>query len=305
MLGPRALATIAFLTGKFNLSKRDVEELFCDYFGLPICLGTVCNAEQVVSDALKSPCEEVVAAIKNEPVVHADETGHRVAGKRAWMWLALSLTMAVFFARASRGKKVALEILGENFGGILISDRYRGYLWVRRRQFCWAHLCRDFQKLVDFGGEAALFASPILDYITEMFTLWHKFKDGEISRVQLQEQVKPICAEIERRLEMGKTVLLAEALCESLCLLKSALWMFIHHEGVEPTNNDAERTIRQYVIWRKTSFGTQGERGNQFVERILTAVGTCKRQNRRAFKYLAEAVTAHLHGTAAPSLLPA
>ncbi|MEI6790609.1 MAG: transposase, partial [Myxococcaceae bacterium] len=220
------------------------------------------------------------------------------------IWLVLSVTMAVFFARASQSKKVAFEILGENFGGILISDRYPGYLWVRRRQFCWAHLCRDFQKLVDFGGEAALFANPILDYITEMFTLWHKFKDGEISRVQLQEQVKPICDEIERRLESGKKVLLAEALCKNLCLLKSPLWMFIHHEGVEPTNNDAERTVKQYVIWRKTSFGTQGERGNQFVERILTAVGTCKRQNRRVFDYLTEAVAAHFHQRPAPSLLP-
>lgn len=304
MLGPRALATIAYLTGKFNLSKRDVEELFCDYFSLPISLGSVCNAEQVVSDALKSPYEEVVAAIKNEPVVHADETGHRIAGKRAWIWLALSLTMAVFFARASRSKKVALEILGENFGGILVSDRYPGYLWVQRRQFCWAHLCRDFQKLVDYGGQAAVFSNPILDYMTEMFTLWHKFKDGEITRVQLQEQVKPICDEVEQRLEAGKTVLLAEALCHNLCLKKSALWMFIHHAGVEPTNNDAERTVRQYVIWRKTSFGTQGERGNQFVERILTAVGTCKRQNRNVLEYLVEAVTARLNGIAAPSLLP-
>lgn len=305
MLGPRALATIAFLTGKFNLSKRDVEELFSDYFNLPICLGTVCNAEQVVSEALKGPYEEVVAAIKEEPVVHADETGHRIAGKRAWIWLALSLTMAVFFARASRSKKVALEILGENFGGILVSDRYPGYLWVERRQFCWAHLCRDFQKLVDYGGQAAVFANPILDYVTEIFTLWHKFKDGEITRVQLQEQVKPICDEVEQRLEVGRTVLLAEALCHNLCLKKSALWMFIDHEGVEPTNNDAERTVRQYVIWRKTSFGTQGEKGNQFVERILTAVGTCKRQNRWVFEYLTDAVTAHLHGIAAPSLLAA
>jgi transposase len=305
MLGPRALATIAFLTGKFSLSKRDIEELFCDYFGLPISLGTVCNAEQIVADALKGPYEEVVAAIKNEPVVHADETSHKIAGKRGWIWLALSLTMAVFFARASRSKKVALEILGENFGGILVSDRYPGYLWVQRRQFCWAHLCRDFQKLVDFGGAAALFASPILDYITEMFVLWHKFKDGEITRAELQEQIKPLCDAMEQRLEAGKTVLLAEALCENLCKRKSALWMFIHHEQVEPTNNEAERTVRQYVIWRKTSFGTQGERGNRFVERILTAVGTCKRQNLKVFEYLTEAVTAHLQGVAVPSLIHA
>ena len=305
ILGARALATIALLTGKFNLSKRDVEELFCDYFGLSICVGTVCNAEQQVSDALKIPYEEVVVAIKDEPVVNIDETGHRVAGKRAWMWMALSLTISVFFARASRSKKVALEILGENFAGILGSDRYNAYLWFKRRQLCWAHLIRDFNKLADVGGLAAAFANPVLDYIKEMFVVWYKFRNGEITRLQLQEEMKPICDEIERRLDAGKTVPMADVLCRSLCELKPALWMFIHHERVEPTNNDAERTVRQYVIWRKTSFGTQGKRGNEFVERILTTVGTCKRQQRKIFEYLTQAVSAHLHGTTAPSLLPA
>lgn len=305
ILGTRALATIALLTGKFNLSKRDVEELFCDYFGLSICVGTVCNAEQQVSDALKGPYEEVVAAIKEEPVVHADETGHKIAGKRAWMWVALSLTIAVFFARPARSKKVALEILGENFAGILVSDRYNAYLWVKRRQLCWAHLIRDFNKLVDAGGLAAAFANPVLEHITKMFVLWYQFRDGEITRLQLQEQMKPICDEIERHLEAGKAVPMADVLCRSLCELKPALWMFIHHERVEPTNNDAERTVRQYVIWRKTSFGTQGNRGNEFVERILTTVGTCKRQNRKVFEYLTQAVSAHLYGTTGPSLMPA
>jgi transposase len=303
VLGARALATVAYLTGKFHLSKREVEELFSDYFNLPICVGTVCNAEQQVSEALKSPYEEAVTAIKHEAVVHADETSHKVAGKRAWMWIALSLGLAVFFARASRSKKVAMEILGDTFSGILVSDRYPAYLWVTRRQFCWAHLIRDFTKLVDAGGSAAEFADPVLDFINQMFSLWHKFKDKELTRSELQEAMKPIRNEIEKRLEAGKSELLASALCHSLCSMKSALWAFIDNEDVEPTNNDAERTVRSYVIWRKSSFGTQGSKGNAFVERILTTVATCKRQNRCIFEYLVEAVSAHLHGIPAPSLL--
>jgi transposase len=303
MLGPNALATIGLLTGKFHLSKRDVEEFFSDYFGLPICVGSVSNAEQQVSEALKSPYEEVAMKVKAEAVVAGDETSHKVAGKRAWIWVLLSSTVAVFYARASRSKKVALEILGENFSGILISDRYPAYLWVSHRQLCWAHLIRDFNKLVDAKGLAAEFANPVLEYIKQMFSLWHQFKRGEISRLQLQEQTRPICAEIERRLELGKTVPLAEALCKSLSDLKTSLWTFIQHEGVEPTNNEAERTVRQWVIWRKTSFGTQTQKGNEFVERILTAVATCKRQNRSFYQYLTDAMTAHLRGEPAPSFL--
>jgi transposase len=303
ILGPNAQATIALLTGKYHLSKRDVQELFSDYFGLSICVGTVCNAEQQVSAALEKPYEELVAEVKEEAVVAADETGHKVAGKRAWVWLALSSMYAVFFARASRSKKVAQEILGLCFSGILISDRYNGYTWVSRRQLCWAHLIRDLNKLADAGGLAAQFACPVLIYVQKMFSVWHRFRAGEIDRDQLKTEMQPIRTNIENRLEQGQTVPLAETLCKSLCQLKAALWQFIDCEGVEPTNNDAERIVRQYVIWRKTSFGTQGEKGNQFVERILTAVGTCKRQNRGVFDYLSKLMTARLQGLPAPSLL--
>jgi transposase len=303
-LGPNALATIGLLTGKYHLSKRDVVEFFDDYFNLKICASTVCSAEQQVSDALESPYVEAAAAIKEEPVVNADETSHLVAGCRAWMWIAATATFSVFYAMASRSKKVAQEILGINFSGILISDRYSAYQWVANRQVCWAHLIRDFNKLVDAGGLAKEFADPVLAYVKEMFSIWHRFKDGKIDRHKLQEEMKPVCNEIEQHLEDGQTIPIAGPLCKNLCKLKPALWAFIHNEGVEPTNNDAERTVRQYVIWRKTSFGTQGEKGNKFVERILTVVGTCKRQNRVVFDYLSEAIAAHMHRMPAPSLLP-
>lgn len=303
MLGPNALATIGLLTGKFHLSKRDVQELFFDYFSLDISLGTVSNAEQQVSASIKQPYDELAQSIKSEKVVAMDETGHKIAGKLGYMWVALTGLIAVFFARNSRKKSVAQEILGEKFSGTLISDRYQGYLWVTNRQLCWAHLIRNIQELEDAGGEAKDFATPVLDFIKEMFCLWHQYRDEEISRIELQEQSKPIRERIEEALHLGQQILLPGALCRSLCNLKSALWTFIELENVEPTNNDSERAIRQYVVWRKTSFGTQTSKGNEFVERILTVVATCKKQKRRAFKYLAEATAAHLTKKDAPSLL--
>ena len=304
MLGPNALATIGLLTGKFHLSKRDVQELFSDYFSLDISLGTVSNAEQQVSASIKKSYEELARSIKSEEVVGMDETGHKIAGKLGYMWVALTGFIAVFFARDSRKKSVAQEILGEKFSGTLISDRYQGYLWVTNRQLCWAHLIRNFQELEDAGGEAKDFATPVLDFIKEMFCLWHQYRDQEISRIELQEQSKPIREKIEEALYHGQQILLPGALCRSLCNLKSSLWTFIELENVEPTNNDSERAIRQYVVWRKTSFGTQTSKGNEFVERILTVVATCKKQKRRVFEYLATATAAHLTKKDSPSLLP-
>lgn len=305
MLGPRALAMIAMLSGKFKQSKRDIEELLATFFGLFICVGTVCNAEQQVSEALAVPHQELAAAVQQEPILNADETGHKVAGKRAWMWVALSAAFVVFYARLSRSKKVAQEILGANFSGVLISDRYNAYLWVEKRQLCWAHLIRDFTKLKESTGPSSIVANQILDYVTKMFVLWHGFQDGELTRTELQEDMLSIRFQITALLEQGRDMPIAGKLCKDLLIKHmDSLWRFVDSEGIEPTNNNAERTVRQYVIWRKTSFGTQGEHGNRFIERILTAIGTCQRQNRNVLDYLIEAVTARLHNLPAPSLLP-
>jgi hypothetical protein len=305
MLGPRAFAMIGMLSGKFKQSKRDTQELLETFFGLSVCVGTVCNAEQQVSEALALPHQELARAIQKEPVVHSDETGHNVASKRAWMWIALCKAYAVFFARAHRSKVVAQEILGSEFSGVLVSDRYNAYGSFRQRQLCWAHLVRDWVKIKEGTGESSELATKMLDYIAQMFVLWHGFKDGELTRVELQEDMEPIRHQMQTLMRKGLAMPIAGKLCKELLFKHiDSLWRFVESEGVEPTNNDAERTVRQYVIWRKTSFGTQGERGNRFVERIQTAVATCKRQNRSTLDYLVDAVTAYLHQLPAPSLLP-
>ena len=305
MLGPRALATVSCLTGRFQQSKRDAAEFFCDLFNLSISLGSVCNAEQQMSGALKTPHEELAAAIPKEPVVGMDETGHSIAGKRAWMWVAVCAMFAVFFARSSRKKTVAQEILGLDFSGVLVSDRYPGYAWYKGpRQFCWAHLIRDLVKYKESIGGSSIFANKVLNYVKAMFVLWQGFKAGEITHREVQESMFEIRFEVETLLKEGQELPLAGNFCKQLYELRAALWVFIDVPGVEPTNNDAERTVRTYVIWRKTSFGTQTDRGNEYVERILTVVATRKRQGLKVYEYLVQAMTAHLRGETAPSLLP-
>lgn len=305
ILGPNALALISILTGQYHLSKRDVEEIMLDCFGLPVSLGSVCNAEQVVAEALEQPVLEASEAIRHESVVGADETGHPVSGKCSWMWIALCSKLAVFFARSSRSKTVAEEILGKEFAGILVSDRYGAYKWVGRRQFCWAHLIRDFKKHQETKGPSQRLADEILRNVKKMFILWHRHREGLIDRIGLQQQMLPFRFIIEALLKKGHDLTAIGSLCRALYRDREFLWMFIRHENVEPTNNHAERTLRQCVIWRKTSFGTQSENGNRFVERILTTVSSCKLQGRKPFEYIRQVVEAHFHGQPAPSLVPA
>jgi transposase len=308
MLGPRAMATVSALSGKYHLSKRNIEEILSDLFGMNICLGTVSNTEARVSEVLSAPVEEAKGFVKEQGVVHADETGHKMAGKKAWMWVAVTQYVSVFLIRCSRGQQVAMELLGEAFGGFLVSDRWGAYNWIRtlQRQLCWAHLIRDFTKISEREGSSEEIGNKLLKYAQKMFHLWHLFVDGKLSRPELQLKMAPIRRAVESLLAEGMSCGHAntERTCKKILHLKEALWTFVDVPDVEPTNNLAERTIRPYVLWRKASFGTQSERGNLFVERMMTVSATCKQQGRNVIDYVTEAIRAHLRGDTVPSLLP-
>ena len=308
VLGPRAMAAVAVLSGKYHLSKRQVEEVLQDLLGIQVSLGTVSNTEARVSAALEKPFEEACTYVREQPVVHADETGHKMAGKKAWMWTAVTVAVSVFLIRFTRATKAAKQLLGDTFAGILVSDRWGAYNWVdaTRRQICWAHLIRDLVKIEARGMRSEEIASQILEYVKEMFVLWNTFQQGKRKRPWLQRKMKVIREKVESLLEQGVVChhIKTQATCKKILKLKDALWTFVDVPGVEPTNNLAERTIRPYVLWRRVSFGTQSERGNRFVERMMTVSATCRQQDRSVLEYVTAAVQAHTQGEVIPSLLP-
>ena len=308
ILGPRAMAVVAVITGKYHLSKRQAAELLKDLLGLEVSVGTISNTEDRVSAAVERSVEEAKTYVQEQAIVHADETGHKVAGKKAWVWTAVTELVAVFLVRTTRGAVAAKELLGAAFKGILVSDRWGGYGWVpvRRRQLCWAHLLRDLKKIAERGGRSEEIGNAILEYVYKMFSLWHLHRQGKRSRRWLQRKMKPIRAGIEGLLAEGQVCghLKTQRTCARILKKKVALWTFVQVPGVEPTNNLAERMVRPYVLWRKSSFGTQSARGNTFVERILTVSSTCRLQNRNVLEYVTAAVEADLEQRPAPSLLP-
>jgi len=308
MLGIRAIATIATHTGKYRMSKRMTQVAFADHYGLEISVGTVSNAEKITADALKKPTQEILDYVQNADVKHADETGHKQQGNKRWMWVAATLLVAVFLIRTTRATIEAKALLGETFRGILISDRYSSYTYVddSQRQFCWAHLLRDFIKISERSGQSGQIGEQLLAYSRRMFKLWWRYCNGNLSRDKFIVVMKRIQEGLEATLEAGtqcghsKT----EGTCKQILKHKTALWTFVTKEGVEPTNNRAEQIIRGYVMWRKTSFGTQSDRGDRYVERIMTASTCCRLQDRNLPEYLSEAISAHIAGKAYPSLLP-
>jgi len=308
MLGPRASALVGVLAGKYRMSKRYVKELLRDLFGFDISLGSVSNTEARVSEALAEPVEEAGEYVREQAVAHMDETGYLMAGMRAWLWVAATTLVSVFSVRFSRGTVVAKEMLGEMFRGFLVSDRWSAYNWVEalRRQLCWAHLIRDFTKISERPGQSGAIGRGLLAHAERMFKLWHRVRDGPMSRSDFRRAMAPIRQAVEKLIEEGVECGHAKTsrTCKRLLKVKTALWTFVDHEGIEPTNNFAEQTIRLAVMWRRVSFGTQSERGNRFVERMLTVTATCRQQDRNVLDYIAAAVEANLNGAPAPSLLP-
>jgi transposase len=309
MYGPRVQATVALCTGAYRLSKRTTQQLLHDFFGVALSLGTLSTLETATAQAVAKPVEEARAYVHKQASAHLDETGWREGGQRAWLWVAVTTWVTVFVVRLSRGGKVARDLLGTAFDGILISDRFSAYNWypVRWRQLCWAHLLRDIEAMIGRDGRSKEIGEALRDQAHQMFHWWHRVRDGTLKRASFRTYMTPVRREVERLLEAGTRCgnLKTEGVCRQILKLRRALWTFVHLEGVEPTNNAAERAIRPGVLWRKGSFGTQSAQGSRFVEAMMTIVATLKQQHRNPLDYLTAACEAALWDEVAPSLLPA
>jgi transposase len=304
--GPRLQAFVAVCTGRYQLSKRQAQELLADGFAIDVALGSVCHIERSVRAAVAVPVGEAREALKQEAVVNADETSFPDTG---WLWLGVTAYLAVLLIRQKRDAQSALALWGSGFSGIAGSDRYASDngLAPGRRPLCWAHLDRDWQAFLDRGGPSARLERPLQAWTDERFALWYRVRDGTMSPGQFRYEMIPIRGAVGEWLRAGPRCAHAPTAgtCTNILKREESLWTFVEVEGVEPTNNAAERAWRQAVLWRRKSLGTRSRGRATYVERMLTVVTTCRLQGRNALEYVTAACEAALRGQAAPSLLPA
>ena len=215
----------------------------------------------------------------------------------------------------SRASTAAQTVLGEAFAGFITSDRCPAYNWVdmEHRQLCWAHLKRDFIQISERVGVSAEIGKSLLEQEKQLFNLWYKFRNDLITRTELAQTVEPIKVEVLRILREAAAIQIGKKektplaktvrTCRNLLKMEVALWLFVREEGVEPTNNAAERAIRPAVIWRRTSFGSDSAAGSLFVSRLLTVVSSLNLQERNVLDFLTESVSAARSDSIPPSLL--
>lgn len=309
-LGLRATAMAALMVGRFRLSRSQVSELFTDQFHIPLSKGAVQAACMRVSTALAPTVDALQAALLDAWSLHADETGWREAGKRHWLWVFVAAQFTVFVVHARRGRQVLEELGLDAWQGYLHSDRWTVYNRhpAHRRQLCWAHLLRDLQGLIDAGGTGSARAAEALSGALMMFHHWHALERGEINRAGFQSAVAPFRVAFRVFCEAGRDQdddVKWRALGRELLKRWVAVFRFVDIEGLEPTNNRAERAIRAGVIWRRLTQGTRSAAGSTFAGRILSVIETCRQQDLEVYNFLESALRAHLHGLPPPSLLPA
>jgi transposase len=297
---------VALLHGRYRISDREIPQLLYDFFKLPLSLGSVVDLQHSCSLALAPVYSAIQTTVQQQAHINMDETGWKEAGKRRWLWVMVSTVATLFHVASSRAGKVITTLLGDTFDGIVSSDRLKSYrvVPVERRQICWAHLIRTLIAFYERDGPLGAWAADLLAQIDLMFGLWYALREGRIDRATLEESMQTVQLTVGAMLERGQRRYdQAAGLSEELLNLWPALWMFVTIEGVEPTNNAAERALRPAVLWRKGCFGAQSEAGNRFVERILTVSATCRQQDRHLLTFLTEAVSAYWAGQPAPPLL--
>ena len=252
-------AITALCTGAYHLSKRTTQTVLEDLFGVSMGLGTVANLEQAMVQALVEPVAEARAYVQAQPAAYLEETGWREGRQRAWLWTAVTAGVTVLVVRLSRGAIVAQELLGARFWGGLVTDRWSAYTWypVWRRPVCWAHLRRDIDAMIERGGRSRELGEGLRTQAHQMFHWWPRVRDGTLAHASFRTYMRPLRQEVERLLEAGQTggVPKTAGVCREILNVRQALWTFVRHAGVEPTNNPAERAIRPGVRWRHRQLG--------------------------------------------------
>ena len=305
--GPRLKSLVSFLTGECHLSRRKVVVFLKDVFGITMSLGSVSNSEGQMGGALEGPSDEALEHAEAEKIKHIDETSWLRDFEPCSAWVIATAAVSVYRIVANGRRATLLKILQRKHLGILVSDRASVfYFWsMNRRQICWSHLQRAFVAFSQRDGPEGELGQDLVTCAELVFGYWRQLCSGELSREQFEHWMEALKNSTKTFLERAVNAGLEHfsGSCANMLKHWDAMWTFVTTPGVEPTNNHAERELRRLVIWRKRCFGSQSERGDRFVERMMTVTHTLRKQGRSVLDFLQASFEAMLEGRPALKLI--
>ncbi len=296
-MGAGLLGLCSILSGQYHLSIGKIKSLMQDVFGISFSTGAWSQAQWQVTPMLTRTHQSIHEAVCREPVVCADETRHQRDSEKRWMWLATSQKFAYFMTHYSRGKETAKRLLKHHsHDAIIVSDQYASYYWLPEtsHQLCWAHILRNMTAIADCSGVTGHVGRRLVLITLTVFRTRHRYEQGKLKPHEYHRRMHKLRRCFENELEQGKSLPMQQyaGRCERLLKDQAMLWTFLQADNIPLTNNDAERRLRGYVLWRKGSYGVRSHRGELFRARILSFVETCKLQKLSVFTALRTVISA-------------
>jgi len=315
----RLTALVAYMKAVDHASFSTIRKFIRDVLGENVSRGYLRKIVEKASHALDAPYEELLHRLPLEQTLNVDETGHKENGSKFWTWVFRADLFVLFKIDKTRSSRVLVEVLGQEFDGVLGCDYFSAYHKYMSDfnitvQFCIAHLIRDIKYLTELpDAETQAYGLKLLAAVKAMFKVIHKRDDLEhaafaralgrarenIMKAALNDV--PSCLDKKGKEKKREAFNMAKRFREN----GESYFEFISTPGIGPTNNLAEQAVRFVVIDRRITQGTRGEKGRETNERLWTVVGTCALQGRSAFEFILKAVSAYFRGERPPSMLPA
>ena len=292
-MGANLLSYIALQSGQFHQSISKIQQQLKQHFGLSFSKGAISEAQGRVSAMLTPTHQAIKQQVQSAAIIHADETRYQRGGERRWMWMALSKVAVCFMTAFGRGQEAAKRLLGSELDGVLVTDQYAGYRFIdsAQRQLCWAHVLRNVAAIAESS-----------EMVNQPIGARHGYEQGTLSLAQYQRRLLRCRQSWDKQLERGSVLCSKRYRGRGQLLLKDdeMLWRFMENDEIALTNNEAERALRGYVLWRKGSYGVWSHRGEQFRQRILSLVETAKRLGRCPQEWLRAVVRSCIEKTDYP-----
>ncbi len=304
VVGPMLCALIIALTYRGRMSRARVQEFLQEWLGLALSIGTLQRCIEESGRAAAPVEEQLVGEVLNSELLHADETPHKEHGQARWLWVFVSTTTVLFYV-GYRTKEILENLLGETYGGWLMSDGYVAYRAMAKRLRCWAHLLRKAKGLEEslnhegrqFGRETTALLKTLMEAIYRA----REGPGGDLTPV-FQDQLDRFRAACERARDCAheKTHALAVEFLNDW----EAIFRVLAHPHLPLTNNEAERALRHWVILRRISYGTRTPQGSRAFALLASIIDTCRKRQASPWRYLAEVIDRRRRGEQVP-LLPA
>ena len=289
-MGPGLMAWIALLGGQFRMSTRMIQNFLAMQWGLSFSTGAISESQEPVAEWLEPLCAHIGDTIRQAPVAYADETPHFREKERLWLWVLCTPQLAFYHVHPSRGMTAARALLG-SFAGVLITDRHGAYGTheAHQRQLCWAHIIRNLERMAGYRGDAGELGRWLVHGARLIIRIEHRWRKSGYRSEHCRRRLEMARSHFEKALQQGHARHDGQTtgrVCQELLKVEPMLWRFLASPGLDLTNNAAERALRPYVIWRKTSFFSQSGRGDQFRSRVMTVAESCRRLGLCAYALL-------------------